>query len=97
MYIQTWAKVSKLRRLPLIGNMFYRSAQWFCGKITGHENSKTEWGYGGGEYADVWCRWCNKMGRVPVKNIENLHKGARTIIWNYTGCDIQHKEWTPDA
>ena len=37
-----------------------------CGWLTGHEISKTEWGYGGGKYADMNCRWCDKTIRVPV-------------------------------
>ncbi|HOU57772.1 MAG TPA: hypothetical protein PK556_12595, partial [Smithellaceae bacterium] len=37
-----------------------------CGWLTGHEISRTEWGYGGGKYADMNCRWCDKTIRVPV-------------------------------
>ena len=35
-----------------------------CGLLTGHEPSKTEWGYGGGNYVDRWCRWCDKLMKV---------------------------------
>ena len=47
--------------------------QWLCGRICGHEHSKTDWGYGGGEYADNWCRWCNKRLRVPVSETRFRH------------------------
>jgi len=36
-----------------------------CGVLTGHEISKTEWGYGGGGFVDRHCRWCDKLIRVP--------------------------------
>lgn len=41
--------------------------QWICGFLTGHEISKTEWGYGGGKFADCNCRWCDHVIKVPVK------------------------------
>lgn len=37
-----------------------------CGVITGHEISKTEWGYGGGKFVDRNCRWCDHVIRVPI-------------------------------
>ena len=39
--------------------------EWLCGKLTGHELSKTEWGYGGGKFVDRNCRWCDKVIKVP--------------------------------
>ncbi len=33
--------------------------------MTGHEISKTEWGYGGGLFVDRNCRWCDKVIKVP--------------------------------
>lgn len=36
-----------------------------CGWFTGHELSKTEWGYGGGKFVDHNCRWCDKVIKVP--------------------------------
>jgi len=89
-YPQTWADVCKIRKIPCVGEYLYKKIQWICGKITGHKSSKTEWGYGGGEYADTWCRWCNKMGQIPVKNLNNK---ARKVIWTVTGCDILTREW----
>ena len=73
-YIQTWNKATKIRRWPIIGQYLYDSLQWCCGKITGHEPSKTEWGYGGGEYADCWCRWCNKLIKVQKTVVMFQHK-----------------------
>ena len=58
-YFQTWDKVSKLRKSGRFGPLLYRLIQLTCGIITKHEPSKTEWGYGGGDRVDVWCRWCN--------------------------------------
>lgn len=64
-YFQTWNKLTKLRKIPIIGNILYRAVQSMCGVVIGHEISKTEWGYGGGNSVDVWCRWCNKMMSIP--------------------------------
>lgn len=36
-----------------------------CGILTGHELSKTEWGYNGGNFLDRNCRWCDKSFVVP--------------------------------
>ena len=36
-----------------------------CGFFTGHEISKTEWGYGGGKFVDRNCRWCDFGIKVP--------------------------------
>ena len=38
-----------------------------CWLLTGHELSQTEWGYGGGEFVDAHCRWCDKVMRVPYE------------------------------
>lgn len=63
-YPQTWYYMPKRKRWPWT----CKALQWLCG-LTGHELSKTEWGYGGGKYADRWCRWCNKMIVVPKESI----------------------------
>jgi len=39
--------------------------QGVCKVFTGHEISKTEWGYGGGKFVDRHCRWCDKLIKVP--------------------------------
>ena len=44
----------------------HRFKTWLCGKLTGHEWSKTEWGYGGGKHVDCWCRWCDYCDSVPL-------------------------------
>ena len=56
--------------------------EFFCGLIGGHELSKTEWGYGGGDYADRHCRWCDKVIRVPKESIYFQFKehDARDLI-----------------
>jgi hypothetical protein len=56
-YPQTWYFMPhwKIFSLPL---------QYLCGLICNHEPSKTEWGYGGGEYCDTWCRWCDKLLKI---------------------------------
>lgn len=95
-YPQTWVEVAKLRRVPWVGTMLYRFAQWLCGKLTGHHVSRTEWGYGGGDHADVWCRWCNKMGKIPRSELADRYVNARRTIWGLTGCDIRHQSLKAD-
>lgn len=63
-YPQTMYYVVKLQKVPWIGRLLCRAAQAICG-LRGHELSKTDGGYGGGEQADRWCRWCNKLIKVP--------------------------------
>lgn len=58
-YIQTWQHVCKLPK------MIRKPIQWLCG-LRGHEWSKTESGYAGGNKADVWCRWCNRHAQIPA-------------------------------
>jgi len=45
-----------------------RFLQWLC-ELAGHELSLTEWGYGGGDVADRWCRWCDKLIVVPKTSL----------------------------
>jgi len=58
-YPQTWCYMPhwKILKLPI---------QWFCGVTCKHELSETEWGFGGGDNVDCWCRWCNKMLSIPI-------------------------------
>jgi hypothetical protein len=72
-YFQTWMYVSRMRRIPVVGKLLYLVIQFFCG-IKGHEPSRTEWGYGGGDYADRWCRWCDKHIIVPKDSIRFAFK-----------------------
>jgi hypothetical protein len=54
-YFQTWPYVARIKP-----RWIAKTVQFLCG-IFGHEISKTEWSYGGGNTVDVWCRWCNKL------------------------------------
>lgn len=84
-YFQTWHKVSRLRKIPVIGKYLYVFCQWLCGKVLKHEPSKTEWGYGGGEFADSWCRWCNKHIEIPKSVIMFSHKEALPLLKQVSG------------
>lgn len=76
-YFQTWAWNSKLRRKCKWCAALW---QWLCG-LKGHEISKTEWGYGGGDTADVWCRWCNKLMKIPKTELQfRLDKESRNFL-----------------
>lgn len=79
-YLQTWDKVSKIRRWPVIGPFLQRSIQCLCRALTGHEASKTEWGYGGGETCDVWCRWCNHPFTVPKTHVMFRVANAKQLM-----------------
>ena len=76
-YFQTWPYVAKLRRWHL--SWLVLIVQFLCG-LRGHELSKTEWGYGGGEYADRWCRWCNKRIIVPKDSIRFAFKDSSALM-----------------
>ena len=76
-YFQTGFFVARLDR-------FHKKIlQFLCGIITKHPPSATEWGYGGGNSADRWCRWCDKQYQVPKESVyftnpesKNLMKGV---------------------
>ncbi len=65
-YPQTWYYMPRNRWLR--GKL-----QALCGKFIGHEGSKTEWGYGGGDFVDNNCRWCDFVVKVP----KNQHDGGK--------------------
>ena len=67
-YPQTWFYISKFKRFKHFQKI-KRFLQWLCVVCGGHELSNTEWGYGGGKFADGWCRWCNKMIQVPKESM----------------------------
>jgi hypothetical protein len=72
-YIQfwyCWPKWTSRNKNPNI----YRIRIWICGFLTGHELSKTEWGYGGGNFVDRHCRWRDKVIRVPKCEDDVPHK-----------------------
>lgn len=54
-YVQGWYCWPKRSRWPRLRKVI----EFLCG-LTGHEISKTEWGWGGGEFVDGNCRWCDK-------------------------------------
>ena len=65
-YPQLWY-VWNFRPKPLSKWLRRHVIEKICGALTGHEPSETEWGYGGGDYVDRWCRWCNKLLKVHRK------------------------------
>jgi len=89
-YFQTWHHVAKINRIKIIGNPLYKFIQFVCGLICGHELSETEWGYGGGDYADRWCRWCNKLIQVPKDSIRFRFKESSNII-KLVGKEVKEK------
>lgn len=73
-YPQTWYYMPKRRGLVRRG--LRAALQWLCGKWGGHELSETEWGYGGGERVDRWCRWCDTRIQVPKEQSERRAPGT---------------------
>jgi len=65
-YRQTWPYVSRLWCRGRVGRRLAEGLQGICGILTGHEQSRTELGYGGGGVFDVYCRWCNFRWQIPV-------------------------------
>jgi hypothetical protein len=53
-YLQTWNLV------PFRPRWLRRLIRRVCGKL-GHDPSRTEYGYGGGQFVDRWCRWCGQQ------------------------------------
>ena len=58
-YPQTWYYMPHWNPMKLF-------LQRLCGMIGGHENSNTEWCYGGGDFVDSNCRWCDKVIKIPI-------------------------------
>lgn len=56
------------------------SLQFLCKIFGGHELSKTEWGYNGGEYADCWCRWCNRLVQVSKTSLYFTHPQSKDMM-----------------
>ena len=74
-YPQTWYFVSGR------GSRIAGFVEWACNLITkGHELSETEWGYSGGEFADCYCRWCNKKIRVSKSVIQFKFKDSAWLM-----------------
>jgi len=79
-YFQTWTWNAKLRQKCKWCAVMW---QWLCG-LVGHEISQTEWGYGGGENADTWCRWCNKHMTIPKTELQfRINKKQREFLKSF--------------
>lgn len=63
--------------------------EWLCGILVGHELSNTEWEFDGGGFIDRYCRWCNKMIRVP-KDEEPTRRDWLVGLWNQ---DPEDEQW----
>jgi hypothetical protein len=74
-YPQLWYVWNKNR-------FYYRFIVFLCSILTEHELSKTECEYGGGNFRDGHCRWCDKLIKVPMDwsnipgGLQNLAKQA---------------------
>jgi hypothetical protein len=76
-YPQTWYWIPKAwEKTPSYEKPLYCKypltiafCEWLCGKLTGHEISKTESGYGGGNFYDYHCRWCDKLIQIPTNEM----------------------------
>ena len=69
-YPQLWYCMPRRWKRDKEGNILRRAIprlilEKLCGWLTGHELSKSEWGYGGGKFVDHHCRWCDKVIKVP--------------------------------
>lgn len=80
-------------RVPFVGVYLWRGFSWLCGKLTGHPPGP-DWGYGGGAYADSWCRWCDRMTQIPSAKLDG-YPDARKHMWGIVGHDIKQGDWTP--
>lgn len=72
-YPQTWWYMPKKMR------WIRRVMQWGCKWVGGHEISKTEWEYGGGDFAIRRCRWCDAPIKVPRESIRFQFKGSPVV------------------
>ena len=73
-YPQTWYYMpprwsKRTEKHHLIGHPLRCLLEFLCCLMGGHELSKTEWSYGGGDFADRYCRWCDKPVLAPKESI----------------------------
>jgi len=71
-------------------HFMWRQVQDVCDVFVGHELSETEWGYGGGEYADLHCRWCDRCFQVRLEDTYDKFPHARQMAWKMNqlgGCE----------
>lgn len=48
-------------------NGWRKPSKAFCERVVGHEISRTESGYAGGEWVTKYCRWCNQSLKIPAR------------------------------
>ena len=65
-----------------------RIVTWLCEHTGGHEQLPGDVGYGGGGMLDVWCKHCDYMFQVPIKE-KTLSKKFRGLM------DVLGKESEP--
>lgn len=70
--IQTWNLMPHNRRLR-------RLLQRVCKRMTGHSLSATEFGYGGGDFVDRHCRWCDQLIQEPYATSHWAHRHAQLV------------------
>src|SRR3990167_801200 len=58
-----WPDWTRRYRNPRV----YQLRTQLCAFLTGHEISETEWGYGGGDFVDRHCRWCDVLIKLPKR------------------------------
>lgn len=76
-YWQTGGLVARIAACwPRLG----RVVRALC-RRRGHEWSVTEWGWDGGPSLDVWCRWCDATGAIPISEMPYTHRKAFDL-WN---------------
>ena len=73
-----WVYVSRIGRVTLIGKPIKWLIQFLCG-LRGHSYDG-DWGYGGGDFADVWCRHCNYFTQVHKTSIWFKSREAKSLM-----------------
>ena len=55
---------------------------WLCEHTGGHEQAPGEVGYSGGGMLDVWCKHCDYMYQVPIKekDVSNIFHDLMGLI-----------------
>lgn len=61
-------------------NPLYYVLTSLCGLLTGHEKSDTEYGYGGGDFIDRNCRWCDKLILEPIEESKWAKEGMLSYL-----------------
>jgi hypothetical protein len=59
-----------------------RMVTWLCEHTGGHEQLPGDVGYAGGSMLDVWCKHCDMLFQVPVreKNLSKEFRGLMNIL-----------------